>query len=215
VGPEPPRISVVIPTYQRLEECKRAVSSALEQESPPLEVLVCDDGSTDGTWEEFESWAREESRVRYLRSTHRGPRALVRNLGIEKAKEEWIAFLDSDDDVWQPDKLRIQGESIATGQYDVVASDAERSSGGPYLGLSRPLYPDEAEFLRRNPIITSTAVARRSSLLSLGGFIRSALRMTIKGVEDYALWLALASRGARSCCCPSGSPSTPTREATR
>jgi teichuronic acid biosynthesis glycosyltransferase TuaG len=190
------QISVVIPTHNRIGACRRAVASALDQEAPPLEVLVCDDGSTDGTQDEIEAWAHEEARLRYLRLPHQGSPAAARNLGIETAKGEWIAFLDSDD-VWLPDKLRIQGESIATGRYEVVASDAERSSGGPYLGLSEQLHPDQAEFLRHNPIITSTAVARRSSLLSMGGFSRSVLGMTIKGVEDYAIWLTLAYHGAR------------------
>src|SRR5207344_2583470 len=62
VDAEPPRISVVIPTYQRVESCRRAISSALEQELPALEVLVCDDGSTDGTQDALESWARDEPR---------------------------------------------------------------------------------------------------------------------------------------------------------
>jgi glycosyltransferase involved in cell wall biosynthesis len=196
MGPELPGISVVIPTYQRVEECKRAVASALDQDPSPLEVLVCDDGSTDGTRDELESWAREEPRLRYRRSEHSGSPAVVRNVGIENANGEWIAFLDSDD-VWLPGKLRAQADAIATGQYDVVASDAERSSGGPYLGLEEALHPDRSEFLRHNPIITSTAVARRSGLLSVGGFIRSALGMTIRGVEDYAIWLALANQNAR------------------
>ena len=192
-----PRISVVIPTYQRPDECRRAVESALEQELPPLEVLVCDDGSMDRTQAELESWAQEEPRLRYLRLQRgQGGPAAARNLGIEMAHGEWIAFLD-DDDRWLPRKLRIQGEVIASGAYDVVASDAERTSGGPYLGLDQPAEPDRTEFLRHNPIITSTAVARRSSLLSAGGFTRSAMGMAITGVEDYATWLGLAYRGGR------------------
>ncbi len=195
---EPPRISVVIPTYQRLEACKRAIASALEQELPALEVLVCDDGSADGTQEALESWAGEEPRLRYLRLPRNyGAPAAGRNLGTERARGEWIAFLD-DDDRWLPEKLRIQGEAISTGRYDVVACDATRSgSGRPYFGLERAVEPDRAELLRHNPIITSTAIARRSALLDAGGFTDSAVGMSITGVEDYAAWLNLAFRGAR------------------
>jgi teichuronic acid biosynthesis glycosyltransferase TuaG len=192
-----PRISVVLPTYQRPDECKRAVASALYQDPVPLEVLVCDDGSADRTQPEFEAWARDEPRLRYLRLPRNfGGPAAARNLGIDGARGEWIAFLD-DDDLWLPGKLRVQSEIIDGGAYDVIASDARRTSGGPYFGLDAPSEPDRAEFLRHNPIVTSTAVVRRSTLLAVGGFIRSAMGLAITGVEDYAIWLTLAYRGAR------------------
>jgi teichuronic acid biosynthesis glycosyltransferase TuaG len=197
VGVDSPRISVVIPTYQRLESCRRAISSALEQELPALEVLVCDDGSADGTRDALETWAGEEPRLRYLRLPRNfGAPAAARNLGTDNARGEWVAFLD-DDDRWVPEKLRVQAEAISTGRYDVVASDAIRSSGDPYLGLDRPSEPDRAELRRHNPVITSTAVVRRTSLIEAGGFTDSAVGMTITGVEDYAAWLNLAYRGAR------------------
>jgi glycosyltransferase involved in cell wall biosynthesis len=197
VTADPPRISVVIPTYERLEACRSAVSSALEQELKPLEVLVCDDGSSDGTQEALEGWAGEEPRLRYLRlPSNSGAPAAARNLGAESARGDWVAFLD-DDDRWLPEKLRIQSEAIATERYDVVASDATRRSGGSYFGLDRPLEPDRAELLRHNPIITSTAVVRRPLLLAAGGFTDSAAGVSITGVEDYAAWLNLAYGGAR------------------
>jgi glycosyltransferase involved in cell wall biosynthesis len=192
-----PRISVVIPTYQRRESVSRAVASALEQELSPLEVIVCDDGSSDGTQEAMESWARKEPRLRYLRlPRNHGAPAAARNLGTRGARGGWVAFLD-DDDRWLPEKLRVQGEAIATGRYDLVASDATRSGGGPYFGLTEPREPDRAELLRHNPVITSTAVARRSALLEAGAFTDSAAGMSITGVEDYAAWLNLVYRGAR------------------
>ena len=108
----PPRVSVVIPTYQRLGACQRAISSALEQELPALEVLVCDDGSADRTREELEAWAGEEPRLRYLRLPRNyGAPAAARNLGTQSARGEWVAFLD-DDDQWVPGKL--QGPSRET-----------------------------------------------------------------------------------------------------
>ncbi len=188
---------MVIPTYQRLEQCRRAISSALEQERPPLEVIVCDDGSTDGTEEELRAWASREPSLQYLRlAENSGAPARVRNLGLRAARGEWVGFLD-DDDQWIPSKLRVQGEAIGSGRYDLVASDAVRGSGGPYFGLDRAVEPDRAEFLRHNPIITSTAVVRRSTLLDAGGFADSAALMSITAAEDYAAWLNLADRGAR------------------
>jgi len=194
---DPPRISVVIPTYQRRDRCRRAVESALGQDQPPLEVLVCDDGSTDGTEQQISEWAEGEPTLRYLRlsQNHGGP-ARARNLGIQKARGEWIAFLDSDDG-WRPEKLAIQREFLATGRYDVVASDATKESGGPYFGLSAPHEPTREEFLAHNPIIVSTAIARRSMLVQIGGFPHFAGRFSVTGVEDYGAWLSLITRGAR------------------
>jgi teichuronic acid biosynthesis glycosyltransferase TuaG len=197
VNVDSPRISVVIPTYERLEDCKRAVRSALEQELQPLEVIVCDDGSGPPTQRELEGWAADEPRLRYLRLPRNfGAPAAARNLGTEHAQGDWVAFLD-DDDQWVRGKLRLQAEAIARGRYDVIASDASRASGAAYFGLQEEAEPDRAEFLRHNPIITSTAIVRREPLLAAGGFTDSALGISITGVEDYAAWLNMANRGAR------------------
>lgn len=197
-----PRISVVVPTYQRREQCARAVASALEQGFAPLEVLVCDDGSTDGTEELFTRMSEEDPRVRYLRlPENQGTPAPARNLGVSSARGDWVAFLDSDDR-WVPEKLAVQSELLAGGRYDVVASDATRATGGVYFRLGGIKEPGLEELLVHNPIITSTAVARRSSLLGAGGFPRSAMGLSVGGVEDYGLWLKLAYDGARIAVLP-------------
>jgi teichuronic acid biosynthesis glycosyltransferase TuaG len=197
LSPDAPSISVVIPTYQRRELCRQAVESALGQDDPPLEVLVCDDGSTDGTEQSFSEWAEREPRIRYLRLSrnHGGP-AAARNLGIQKARGEWIAFLDSDDR-WTPEKLAVQRDFISAGRYDVVASDATKESGGAYFGLTAPREPTREEFLTHNPIIVSTAVVRRPVLVQVGGFPLSAGRFSLNGVEDYGAWLSLITNGVR------------------
>jgi glycosyltransferase involved in cell wall biosynthesis len=196
MSPPPVQVSVVIPTYNRCEDCKRAVSSALEQEPEPLEVLVCDDGSTDETQAELERWQSADHRVRYLRMQgNRGTPAPARNLGIASARAEWVAFLD-DDDRWLPGKLALQAPLLADDRNDVVASDAIRSSGGWYFGKDSGIAPrpTRAEIERANPVILSSAVVRRSLLREAGSFEES---RAIAGVEDYELWLRLADRGAR------------------
>lgn len=191
----PPRVSVVVPTYQRFQACADAVTSALEQRPPPIEVLVCDDDSTDETKTEFERWAGREPRLRYVRlGRHAGRPAPARNLGIRAARGDWVAFLD-DDDRWLPGKLAVQHPFLADDRYDVVATDAERSSGGYYFGIEGGSWePDRAAVVAANPIITSTAVARRELLLQVGGFPE---QRWLTGIEDYGLWLRLADRGAR------------------
>lgn len=187
-----PRISVVIPTFQRPDACAAAVTSALEQTLPPLEVLVCDDGSEDETADRFGDWERRDERVRYLRLPRRGRPAPVRNAGVRAARGDWVAFCD-DDDAWRPEKLAIQAPHLRAER--VVATNAERSTGGAYLPEhGEPREPTRAEMLRVNPVITSTAVAEREAVLAAGGFLEAPWAL---GVEDYALWLRLADRGAR------------------
>ncbi len=188
-------VSVVIPTYNRCEDCQRAVRSVLEQEPAPLEVIVCDDGSTDGTRAEFERWQAEEPRLRYLRlPRNRGTPAPARNLGIASAQGEWIGFLD-DDDRWLPGKLALHAPMLATKDADVIATDAVRSNGQRYFGLGvGAQQPARVEIEQANPVVLSSAVVRRSVLLSAHGFDES---RAIAGIEDYDLWLRLADRGVR------------------
>src|SRR5262245_20450367 len=96
-------ISVIIPTYNRVDIVGGAVDSALAAVEPGDEVLVVDDGSTDQTATRLGSYG---DRIRYVQSEHVGPGA-VRNRGVREARKPLVAFLDSDDE-WMPDKLRLQ-----------------------------------------------------------------------------------------------------------
>lgn len=185
-----PRISVVIPTFQRPDACAAAVESALAQRLQPLEVLVCDDGSEDDTAERFGEWERRDERVRYLRLPHRGTPGPSRNAGVRAARGDWVGFCD-DDDRWLPEKLERQVAHLDPRR--VVASNARLTSGRDYFpDLTAPRAPSRAELLRVNPVVVSTAVAARSALLAAGGFHEAAWA---RGVADYGMWLALADRG--------------------
>ena len=111
-----PFISVVIPTYNRACQAQTALKSVLAQTYPEFEVIVVDDGSTDGTGVSLQPLIQQFNRdgkpVRYLFQPNQGPSA-ARNKGIEEARGEWIAFLDSDD-VWLPQKLECQVRTIET-----------------------------------------------------------------------------------------------------
>ena len=111
-------VSVIIPTYNRQHTLLAAIQSALSQTLPPLEVLVCDDGSTDGSAEAVA--ALDDPRVRWLTGPHAGYPAVPRNRGLREARGEWVAFLD-DDDVWLPEKLAVQKKMLyATGLWPVA-----------------------------------------------------------------------------------------------
>jgi glycosyltransferase involved in cell wall biosynthesis len=100
-----PRVSVVIPTYNRAGLLGLALDSVYAQTWKRFEVIVIDDGSTDGTEAALRPYV-ERRGLRVLRQENRGPSA-ARNRGIEAARGEYIAFLDSDD-LWLPIKLAVQ-----------------------------------------------------------------------------------------------------------
>jgi glycosyltransferase involved in cell wall biosynthesis len=99
----PGLVSVIIPTFNRAYIIGHAIESVLGQSYPRVEVIVADDGSTDGTREIIEHC---DTRVRYVRQENSGPSA-ARNLGLRLARSEFVAFLDSDDE-WLPWKLELQ-----------------------------------------------------------------------------------------------------------
>lgn len=106
-----PAVSVVIPTFNRIDLLPLAVSSVLDQTFADFELLVVDDGSTDGT----DSWldAITDRRLRAIRLPHSGNVARVRNAGAAAATGRFLAFLDSDD-LWLPRKLEAQMATTAT-----------------------------------------------------------------------------------------------------
>jgi glycosyltransferase involved in cell wall biosynthesis len=99
-----PKVSVVIPTYERAGKVQKTIDSVLAQTFTDYEVIVVDDGSSDGTGKIVTEKYGE--RIRYYFQKNSGV-SVARNRGIAEARGGWIAFLDSDD-VWEPEKLREQ-----------------------------------------------------------------------------------------------------------
>jgi glycosyltransferase involved in cell wall biosynthesis len=187
VGDSAARVSVIIPAYNAAATLKRAVSSALTQDHPALEIVVVDDGSTDETPAVI---SKLGSRVRALRQLNQGVSA-ARNAGIRAASGELIAFLDADDE-WLPGKTRRQVELFARHpQVGLVYGHALRiDREGCECGiLPRDEGPDTYPHLfHSNRIPTSTVVVRRDVLERAGGFIE-----TLRVAEDYDLWLRIAA----------------------
>jgi glycosyltransferase involved in cell wall biosynthesis len=103
----PVSISVVIPSYNRLETITYCLDSACRQTVEPGEIIVVDDCSTDGTAATVHEYSRAHPSVRLVALDRRCGAQAARNRGIKEARGEWIAFLDSDDE-WMPDKLERQ-----------------------------------------------------------------------------------------------------------
>ena len=106
-----PTVSVIIPTHNRADLLPRAVNSVLSQTYDHYEIIIVDDCSTDHTRETVSSW--NEERVRYIKHTEKRRQSGALNTGIDKARGEYIAFLD-DDDEWVPTKLERQVAVLET-----------------------------------------------------------------------------------------------------
>jgi glycosyltransferase involved in cell wall biosynthesis len=109
-----PFISVVIPTFNRARQVQAALKSVLAQTYTEFEAIVVDDGSTDGTAEALQQLISPQGgngrQVRYFFQPNQGQSA-ARNKGIDEARGEWVAFLDSDD-IWLPEKLEWQVRTV-------------------------------------------------------------------------------------------------------
>ncbi|MFN4276641.1 MAG: glycosyltransferase family 2 protein [Ferrovibrio sp.] len=185
-----PTISVVIPTWNRADMIGTAIRSALAQTMPPLEVLVCDDGSTDTTRKIV--YELGDARIRWLAGPRGGRPSIPRNRGLRAAKGEWIAFIDSDDE-WLPGKLARQLSAMAISGRRASCTEAIRvvpddDSQNPLLGRTDPVIR-LPELLLDNQVICSSVVIHRSLLDHAIGFPEQK-NLTVG--EDYALWLRIA-----------------------
>jgi glycosyltransferase involved in cell wall biosynthesis len=118
-----PLISVVIPAYNRADKITLAVKSVQKQTYPNWEIIVSDDGSTDNTGAVVEKLMMEDARIRLIQHQTNGGAQAARNAGIKAAKGEWIAFLDSDDQLL-PDSLKLRLDVARREQVSVVHSEA-------------------------------------------------------------------------------------------
>ena len=129
-------ISVVIPSYNAARWLGESVDSILAQSSPPGEVVVVDDGSTDDTAAVLRAYG---DRVRVVQGDH-GGLAAARNLGLAVARGDWIAFHDADD-VALPDRLeRLEAYLARTPGAEAVFADGEQLGGGARI-VPRTLVP--------------------------------------------------------------------------
>ncbi len=190
-----PAVSVILPTYNRAYCLDRAVGSLLAQTFEDWELILVDDGSTDGTpglRREFASVLGE--RYRDLDSQRQGASG-ARNLGMEAARGEWIAFLDSDD-VWIPEKLGLQLDALSANPAAGLCytdffefDDAYRILHPRHIipaAMEGGIYPQLLE-IRHNIITCPSVVARRDLVLANGGFDE-----TMRVCEDIDLWARLS-----------------------
>jgi glycosyltransferase involved in cell wall biosynthesis len=188
----PPRVSVVLPTYNRAATLRRALLSVLGQSERDLELIVVDDGSTDDTAAVLA--AIDDPRLQVLTQGNRGP-ASARNAGIRAARAALIAFQDSDDE-WLPTKLAAQLALLEAGPAEVGwIGGAHLSYGAGKVLRETCVSPDtsadavERQLLAGAPWVTPLWLVRRQLLLDAGLFDES-----LPCLEDWDLLLKLVQR---------------------
>ena len=187
-----PVISVVIPTYNRANDLKRALKSVQVQTFTNWEVLIVDNHSVDNTDQVVSDF--NDSRIKLFKIHNNGVIAASRNVGIREASGEYIAFLDSDD-WWSPEKLRLSLDALNAGA-DIVYHDlfvVTKSDQRLFLkkvttrGLTRPVFDNL--LTNGNCINNSSVVVKKVLLTSIGGISED---YDLIAVEDYDCWLRIA-----------------------
>ena len=181
-------ISVIIPTYNRVDVLQRALQSVVEQTYPATEIIVVDDGSTDNSAEMVNDLFPQ---VRYFKQDNHGV-SHARNQGIKKAKGDWLAFLDSDD-TWLPNKLASQVGAL-NDQPDFKICHTEEiwiRNGVRVNAMNKHKKIGGWIFQHCLPLCAmspSSIMMHHSVLDNVGDFDES-----LPACEDYDLWLRLTA----------------------
>ena len=190
-----PLVTAILPVFDRAGSIGRAIESVLAQSYAPIELIVVDDGSSDGTAQILEGY---RDRATILTQNNRGAYA-ARNLALRHAKGELVAFIDSDD-AWLPDKLERQ-VPLMRGEVGLVYGDvrvlAEPRDDAPPTGRTSFTWvtPRRGRVLdglaAGNFVPTCAALVRKSALQEIGGFPEES-RIS----ADYLTWFRIAKRHA-------------------
>lgn len=184
-----PAISVIMSVYNGEQTVERAVASILNQSLQSLELIVCDDASTDGTWARLEACAASDGRLHLLRNERNLGAGASRNRCLACARGRYIALMDADD-ASQPERLEKQAETLDTRpELAFVGTRGAYSSGGSYWFLAAPKKED---FLMTLPFVHASLMLRREVLEQLGGYDESRL---LARAEDYDLLMRAYAAG--------------------
>ena len=191
-GQSDPRVSVVIPTYNRSALLGEAVESVLAQTYSNLEVVIVDDGSTDGTSEVVRRSFGDHPRIRYFYQENGGV-VSAKNAGIRRARGELVGLLD-DDDIWYPEKLEQQIELLNANPdagmcfSDMLITDGGENNSRFFEGARFNGVVSIEHLVQSNFIPASTVLIRRTCLESVGLFDAS-----VPIAEDFELSIRIVA----------------------
>ncbi len=208
-----PKVSVIIPTYNRAKFLPRALESVLRQTYRDFEIIIVDDGSTDNTKEIVESYINLQTRqpvnpltIRYVYQENKGPGA-ARNTGIKQARGEYIAFLDSDD-MWSQERLEKtvnyieihNFDWVCTASYRVMETNGEKEKEPYYIqsdfldssGKELNLLKNGLFFFSSVPIYLISLLIRKNCFEKVGFFDE-----TFRIGEDFDMFLRFEENNLR------------------
>lgn len=200
------QVSIIIPNYNCLQYLDTCINSIYQQKSVNFEIIIVDDGSTDGSKEYLEQLAVDKSEVRIFSQQRKGVVA-ARNLAITQAKSEYLAFLDADD-YWSADKLAAQlafhkkhpdcvlsftdymhfnenNEDII-GCFDYWPEFKCNKENTDFQFLDNPI----SQMITTNIVGTSSVMVKRSTIVDVGGFDNK-----LSSATDLDCWLKIAKKG--------------------
>ena len=184
------RVSVVIPTYNRVAYLGRAINSVLKQSYPVNEIIVIDNGSTDQTLSFIK---KKFTRIRVITEKKRGV-SFARNLGIKNCKYNWIAFLDSDDE-WITDKIEKQFVLLKESNFKYqfihtneiwIKNGILKNQKKKHLKRGGHIFEDCLDICKISP---SSVLIKKELFDRFGLF-----DYKFKVCEDYELWLRITSK---------------------
>jgi glycosyltransferase involved in cell wall biosynthesis len=185
-----PKVSVIIPTFNRPQKVVRAVTSVLNQRAKDFEIIVVDDGSSDST---NRALGKYMSTIKYIRQPVTRGVSAARNIGIKSSMAPWVAFLDSDD-YWLHDKLCSQmkfidqnAETAACQTKEIWIRKGKRVN--PKTKHKKPSGDVFRQSLKLCLVSPSSVIVKRSLFEEVGLFDES-----LPAAEDYDLWLRISCR---------------------
>lgn len=188
-------ISVVMPVYNAGTYLGSAIESILNQTESRFEFLIFDDGSTDGSIDLLNRYARQDSRIKLRLENHSGYCVWL-NQGIQEARGQFIARMDADD-ISLPDRLSLQRAFLEANSHVVAVGGSVLTMDEEGDPLRPWIMPPDHEQIDRNHLegqtgglIHPATMIRREAVLDVGGY-----RCDFEPAEDLDLWLRLAERG--------------------
>ena len=183
------KISVVIPTLNRINTLQRALDSVINQTYKPAEIIVVDNGSSDGTLK----FLREQyPKITILTENKKGVSS-ARNKGIKKSINQWIALLDSDD-AWHPRKLEIQTSMLdsALKEYNLIHTDEVWFRNNKHINQMKK-HKKQGGYIFERCLslccISPSSVLFKKNILDKVGLFDESLPVC----EDYDMWLKICS----------------------
>jgi len=174
-----------------------AIKSIAEQDMDNWELLICDDGSTDGTYERLLEWESKDKRIRVLKNVSNQKAANARNRCLMEARGEYVAIMDADD-ACGSNRLRTQVDFlVAHPEFSFVGIRGERFQKNrgdmdkPYWFCR---FPQKKDFLMTLPFVHGSLMFRRQALLDVGGYDET---LCVERSEDYDMLLRIYAKGMR------------------